>query len=722
METITDRSLRTSIDKPTTSDEPVQGNNCGSVSATRLPAWAMNPELVPPTLRPRVGYASQTAQLRDSKGQSMTARPSNVLAAANRAVVVGWSSMGLGHTARVFAPIQLAAEDGALRAGDVVVAHVPLPWGDEQKQISANATLNNFRIELQKKGIKVVFVRADKTVRADYIPPDSFLGKPGHSNNVAAMASFALQPYRNAPPPSRIEWDDLFEQTERLGERLDQTDLDRLPVARASDVLTQLEASASLSRINSPSVAMQKSNEQYGATGKSTAIPPLNVVVLTDMDPYLAKAACRADIRSVSQSNHANLFSLPGDDSAAALTLATESNRTLFIWSKAEHGAQKKHVHAEISTSRNTLSSFQPVARDMRENHNINEHTSKAEARSAVMRRFMTQGNLIDATSDTYKGEPGIFVKCSEPQNVVLLYTQALTKDYGRYILKKMEEGDPNYVNTMFVVCAPGSFRGGMNALQVGMFANAGIVMAGGFGTTSEAWYALEHGDYQGVINVRPVPFQREQETNANRMQTHFEERGKRRGAVVVSWDRDWPERLDEMVETGVAHPPTGDMRPFFSAVEARGSNAEHTKKLLFDQAAPTATEQKMNQVLAASRQDTVTKANFRLLTKVILPTLLTIAHNGGEIDEPFDYKMTQHGVTHSLKDLEALIETLEDHEDGGRLSQLLEVKISCSDIGIYKTDIIAALKKMKYKLASSRVADAKNLLAQLNESVSAGA
>jgi hypothetical protein len=208
MEAIIDSSLRTSIDKSTNSDEAAQQDGGGYVAATRLPAWAKDPELVPPTLRPRVWQSSPPTRLRDSKGQSMTARPSRVLAAANQVVIVGWSSMGLGHTGRVFAPIQLAVEDHTLRPEDVVIAHVPLPWGDEQKQISVNKTLNHFRIELQKKGIKVAFIRSDRTVRADYIGPNSFLGKPGHSNNVAAMASFALQPYRSAPPASSIEWDD----------------------------------------------------------------------------------------------------------------------------------------------------------------------------------------------------------------------------------------------------------------------------------------------------------------------------------------------------------------------------------------------------------------------------------------------------------------------------------------------------------------------------------
>lgn len=713
METITDRGLRTSIDETTNSDEPAQIDNSGSISATRLPAWAMDPELVPPTLRPRDWQPSQTRRLRDSKGQSMTVLRSKVLATANRAVVVGWSSMGLGHTGRAFAPIQLAAEDGTLRAGDVVIAYVPLPWGDEQKQLSANATLNNFRIELQKKGIKVAFVRADKTVRADYITHNSFLGKPGHSNNVAAMASFALQPYRSALPAASIEWDDVFEQTEALGEALHQTDLDRLPVATANDLLAQLQASANISRTVPTRIAIRDPNERSNAFDASTAKPPVDMVVLTDMDPYLAKAACRAEIPSVSQSNHANLFSLPSDDSTAALKVAAETNRTLFIWSKVEYGAPKGHLHAEISTSRNTLSSFKPTAKNVREHYNINEATSKEDARKAVTQRFLAQGTVIAAKSDAYNGEPGIFVRNREPQNIVLLYTQALTKEYGRHILKKMEEGDAHCAKTMFVVCAPGSFSGGVNALQVGMFANAGIVMAGGFGTTSEAWYALEHGNYQGVINVRPVPLQREQETNANRMQAHFEQGGSKGSLVVVSSDRDWAERLDQMVQIGVAQRPTGDMRQLFRAIEAEGSNAEHTKKLLFDEEQPTATEHKMNSVLTASKQDAVTKANFRLLTKVIVPTLLTIANNGGKIDGPFQYKITQNGATHTLKDLDAVIETLADDGYAGRLSQMLGVNISCSGIGIYKTDIVEALKKLKYKSDSARAIDAKNLLAQ---------
>jgi len=670
-------------------------------------------------LRRRVSPPSQAQPLRDSKGQSTTARPSKVLAAANQVVVVGWSSMGLGHTGRVFAPIQLAAEDGTLRAGDVVIAYVPQPWGDEQKQISANKTLNHFRVELQKKGIKVAFVQADKTVRADYIGPDSALGKPGHSNNVAAMASFALQPYQDAPPGASIEWDELFEQTESLGDSLDQAALDRLPVAAASDVLTRLQASVDLSHTKPKRIEMPDSNDRNNASHESTGKPPPRIAVLTDMDPYLAKAACRAEIRSVSQSNHANLFSLPIDDSPVALKVATESNRMLFVWSKVEYGAQHGHIHAEISTSRNTLSGFKPTAKSVRENYGIDEHTSKADARSAVIRLFLAKGYAIAAKSDDYNGEPGIFVGDREPQNVVLLYTQGLTKEYGRHILKKMEEQDPNYCNTMFVVCAPGSFNGGLNALQVGMFANAGIVTAGGFGTTSEASYALEHGDYQGAINLRPVPFQREQEANASRMQERFNTHGQGSEMVAVSTDDDWTDQLDKLVARGLAEVPTGDMSRFFDAIDAQGSNAEHTKKLLFAQEEPTPREVKMNAALAASRNDTPTKANFRLLVKVLLPTLATIANNGGKLDQPLQFKITRSGPIHHFDNVDDLIAALGDRQ---RLSKLLQIdELGDFNAGVYTSDIVEALRKMKSKQEKIRAMDAKNLIRGLNERVAAG-
>jgi hypothetical protein len=271
----------------------------------------------------------------------------------------------------------------------------------------------------------------------------------------------------------------------------------------------------------------------------------------------------------------------------------------------------------------------------------------------------------------------------------------------------------------MFVVCAPGSFNGGLNALQVGMFANAGIVMAGGFGTTSEAWYALEHGDYQGAINLRPVPFQREQEVNATRMQERFNTHVQGSEMVAVSTDDDWIDQLDKLVARGLAEAPTGDMSSLFKAIDAEGSNAEHAKKLLFNQGEPTPTERKMNEALAASASDASTKANFRLLVKVLLPLLGSIANNGGKLNEPLQFKMKSGGPMHHFDNVDDLIDALHDRE---RLSRLLQIEqLGDFDIGIYTGDIVAALEKMKSKAENIRVMDAKNLIRGLNERVAAG-
>lgn len=719
MGTITENNVgaATLLDVVREGDDPIKGDNNGSAAATSLPIWAVTEKFVPAILRP-TALSGPPRQHPVPKQQIAAALPSHTLRAAKQIVAVGWSSMGLGHTGRVFAPVLAAARDGTLAAGDVVIVHVPRPWGDEQKQLSANKTLNHFRETLEKKGIKVAFLRADKTVRADYLGANSVLGKPGHSNNVAAMASFALQPYRVVPPAARIDWDDLFTRTAALGDTLNQSALETLPVATAGDVINQLKASAASCEIADANAKLKEPMEANDSRVTPDANPPPTIAVLTDMDPYLADAAVKAGVRSVSQSNHANLFTLAEDDSPRARRTAMQANRTLFIWSKMEYGAEHGHVHAEISTDRNPLSGFKSTASAMKDDFNVAADTSKMDSRNAVCKKFLETGNRIDQPAGEYNGEPGIFVGNEEPENIVLLYVQGLTKDYGRHILAKMEARDPAYSKTMFVVCAPGSFTDGCNAFQVGMFANAGIVMAGGFGTTSEAWYALEHGDYQGLINIRPVPFQREQETNACRMREHFSASAETGDRVTVSSDDDWADLLDTMVAKGVAQPLTGDMRQFFKAIEAEGTNAEHTKKLLFEQEAPTLKERRMNSALAASRKDNVTKANFRLMTKVIVPTLCTIATNGGALDQPFHCKMTSKDDIHQFNDIDDLIATLRDKV---RLSKLLGIELDDADIGIYKNDFVDALVKMKSKQPHVRAMDAELLLRQLNEGVSAG-
>lgn len=710
MGTITESLPTTFVDKSPGSNNVHSVDSNERTSTLRpqppLPGWGEDHHLLPAVLRPREPPPSQSAQpAAAEKEGAAAARPSKVLAAARYAIVVGWSSMGLGHTARCFAPVLLAAEDGTLSAGDVVVVHVPLPWGNEQKQLSANKTLNDFRLSLQKKGIHVALIRTDKTVRADYIGPGSYVGKEGHSNNVAAAFGFAAQPYRKVPAPIGIEWDDLFARTAGMGESLDQAVLDTLPVVTANSLVAQLGASANLA--------------QSGPTQRSADSPIERkhpwIAVLTDMAPDLAKAAVNAKLWSVSQANHANLFTLPSDDSPQARRKATEANVPLCMWAHMEYPGR---INAEISVDRNTLSGFKDTARQMRERYKIDEQTSKADARKIITEAFLAQGRRIDSSSSEYNGEPGIFVCDGKPQNIVLLYVQELTKEYGRHILKKFEEQDSDYSKTMFVVCAPGSFSGGVNGVQCGMFAHAGFVMAGGFGTTSEAWRALEHGDYQGTINVRPVPFQREQETNANRMAEHFAATDGARQRVVVSTDHDWADQFDRIVQDGIARRPTGDMSHFFAAVETGRSNAEHTKKLLFNEEEPTPTERKMNIALADARRDNVSNATFRLLTKVLMPTLGTIRNNGGILDQPFEFLITRKDGVKKMGDIDELIKTLGDQ---GRLSDLLGVRVEHTDFGIYKDDIVEALEIMKTQSPHVRVMHAQVILRQLNEGLLAG-
>jgi hypothetical protein len=101
------------------------------------------------------------------------------------------------------------------------------------------------------------------------------------------------------------------------------------------------------------------------------------------------------------------------------------------------------------------------------------------------------------------------------------------------------------------------------------------------------------------------------------------------------------------------------------------------------------------------------------------LPALGAIANNGGKMNEPLQFKMNRNGPAHRFDDVDDLIAALNDRE---RLSKLLQIdELGDFESGIYTTDIISALKKMKWKAENVRVMDARNLIRGLNERVAAG-
>lgn len=665
------------------------------------PAWTHKSNLISPNI------ALEGISAREPKSPhteaTATSQPihSEILKDAKNVVVVGWSSMGLGHTGRSYNPVLLAVKEGKLKSGDAVVVHIPVSWGNEDKRLSATNSLRDFAKTLESQGIKVAFFRSDKTIRADYKGPDSYRGTAGHSDNEGALTSLALQPYRHVPSALEIRWDGQFETTRKLDKsKLAEKDLESVPMVTAYNLVGSL----------------RRTVDHSAANGGSKAP---DIIVLDDMDPGLAKAGVEhGATRVVSQSNHANLFALPASDTKEDLQKAVAENRTYFTWAKMQYGA-KEVLHSEISPLRNTLSGFAGTAANIqKEPFGITPQTSASDARVSVIKNFMDTGVRIPLNED-YKGSAGIFVadgKTAEnpPKNLVMLYVQELTSAYGKHIQERMTAKDPAFTDTMFVICAAKSFNADppINALQYGTFGNAGMVMAGGYGTTSEAWYAADHG-HQGLITVMPVPKQREQETNAQKLKDHLGDR------VTIAREGDWQDRFDEMVKNGTEQKLAGTMEYLFEAIATPGSNPEHTMKLMFGEAQPTDTEAKMNAVLTGLRDDPITRATARFNVKVLLPLLSTLRING-DLNQPFEFRMTAKDESRKFNTLDEVIETLQDKE---KLSGLIGVKLEGLALPelMNHADLMNILKDMKDLSAQDVQNLAADSLHALGNGVSAG-
>lgn len=628
---------------------------------------------------------------------------SQVLDEASNIVVIGWDSFGLGHTGRGFAPLYEAIKKPVLKSGDTVVFHIPTPWGDAAKRKSATAALNDIRNKLEENGINVLFFRSDKTVLTDY-KKGSDKQPGGQSDNAAGMQSIALQSRRPIPKAIEINWDRQHRKTRELRKRgLTDNDLKAVPVVTATNLIGSLKRSI--------------------ATGLALAPqPPLgapaprgpNIIVLDDMDPSLAKAAATLGVtRRVSQSNHANLFNLanPQDTDDVRISKLYD-DRSKFIWSKMQYGGPG-HIQAEISPYRNTLSGFVASAENIQTDYKITKDTLAKDARQKVIDKFMEDGKKIDLTQP-YAGAPGIFVaEGSMPTNLVSLYVQDMTPAYGEYIRKKMQNGDKDFCDTMFVVCNRDSFKPDCptNALQYGMFGTAGTVMAGGFGTTSEAWYAANRG-HQGVVTVRPAANQREQEANADQLVAAHP------NYVTRSTEENWKTQFDDLVRRSHAQPLEETMEYLFDAIANEDSNQRHTMELMFGMVEPSIRQQKMNDTLTALHRDLVSKAMRRTTAKVLVPLLSTLIVSGS-IKECFRFRMTAKSKEQNINGLRSVIDALRNKE---LLSKLIGVPTEHIDLEALGVEHAIRRLEPMLKLSRAQVrVEAQRFLDHLSDTVKAG-
>ncbi len=408
---------------------------------------------------------------------------------ANHLLVVSYSPTGGGHTGRTFSIIEQAMADGHLAKGDTVVFHCPPKWEGLERD-----DINQITGKLQKSGINVVFALADKTVYG-YLKPD------GSSDDARILQRFASYPKREISNNLDIRASGVLWTPEMAA-----------PAAAGQAPITPTQHiySKGAELTITAKHLMQSITEARGAAGKD------QIYVLTDMDPYLQKAAIKAGIppdHCLDQQNHAILLR----DGATA---AGPSTYGLLAKVLSASGGQISHIGLG---DRNTLLPIKALAESL----HITPETTRAQAKQIVVDKLHMEGKRIDLTQPYSKTAPGIMwppdLAPSDVKQVVYVYAHNNTPAIGEHIRQKIQEKDPSYTDKVFLFCGAAAV-GKYNAMHLAYLAEADGITTAGAGTTGEFAYLHRNADDQSSLLLLPIRGHNEQEANAEYIQHEFKD------------------------------------------------------------------------------------------------------------------------------------------------------------------------------------------------------
>jgi hypothetical protein len=465
---------------------------------------------------------------------------------AAKVVVLEYSSTGGGHTARSLDPLLMAASDQnpqrTLHKNDCVVVFAPPRWESDKDGGKVN-TLHQKADELRKAGVNVLIKQSDKSVTGLY-------QHNGDSDNVRMLQDFVYKPQRDAAKTPL--------STERITpERANK------PFATGA---------------GAPAKHLLKAVELAIGEGGLHKI-----AVLGDMAPFLQKAAAHLHGEfkgSVEIGNHQGLFVGDARDQLGDKDLA-------YLHKASGGGHADKLALVEYSEKVNVVRDLAPTMAQL----NIDGHTSKLQARNAVLHHLLDEGVRIE-TEPGVKARPGILVgdRIHKPDDVkamVYLYLNEYTQGTVDHIRQQMKDQPETYGHGLFAVCGKDAFKPEMsrdkpsNILQVMYAANADGVTNAGFGTTSEFAYMAHHPrDYAGKFIAFPVVNQHEQQANAAQLAAAMP--GKVTNATGPATTMH--AAIDGLVAERAAHPRRhldGDMKRLLDGAQSPVSGPQHAAGLI---------------------------------------------------------------------------------------------------------------------------------------------
>jgi hypothetical protein len=465
---------------------------------------------------------------------------------AKRVVMFEYSSTGGGHTARGLDPLL-----ASVKKGDVVVIMAPPGWPHDKG--NAQNTLRSYMQKMQDKGIPFIVKQADKTITGLYKPT-------GESDNAAMIADFVDKARR--PVGLGAQAVSVLASTyPKAGEPSSAMVLRKVDAFQAKNIVSQI----------------------LHASGGD----PQKLFLIGDMAPYAQKAAKALGVpeeNRVEIGNHQSMF-----DSSPAMLQMRGSKDMAYVFKAAGNNHVTKLALVDYNAEMNTVTALPEALRHP--DIGITPSTTKAAARKIALKYILehaAKNNLAPGAEVT----PGIIARegitADTAKSAVYLYVNDYTKGIAEHIKAKINEGHPDYQDTVFVLTAktawktPTSSAGSAgasgsasqapkalshpNILHLMYAANADGVTSAGFGTTSEFNY-LKHQGYAGKFVAVPVEHQHEQQANAVMLE------GQHAPGVIST--AHGIEGLKEQMDLLVANPTkTADLEGDMSSI-VRGSEAQ---------------------------------------------------------------------------------------------------------------------------------------------------
>ncbi|KTC86521.1 hypothetical protein [Legionella brunensis] len=537
---------------------------------------------------------------------------------ADKVLVVGYSPTGGGHTGRTFSIIEQALKDGHLHTNDAVIFHCPPKWENIDRP-----ELNRITNILQEKGIQVVFSVADKSVYG-------YLKKDGSSDDAKILDRFAHYPER-----SKNQNSDIIECGALWPSSQTENQSNLLPTQFIySEVMPDLTISAK-HLMQSLSKELQNKNDK--------------IYVLTDMDPYLQKAAIEVGVppqHCLDQQNH-------------AILLHDEKNflGSYALLAKVLSASGGKISHMELG-DKNTLSTVE----DLMSKLGISKDTSKEQAKKLVIDVLHCNGARIDLKKEYSSTKAGVMwpenLKPQDVKQVVYIYAHASTPAIGEHIRKKIESNDPNYTNKVFLFCGQGAIQGkNYNAMHMAYIAEADGITTAGAGTTGEFTYLHTKANDNSRLLVLPIHGHNEQKANAQFIANKFEQN------VLYEEKKDVLALVDQLVNLPLIPEPSPDkskMDVFFKAITDKETYSKQASEILFENVQHTQSET-LNEAEKAMRKDPGLRVNRRYI-KAVFQLLSQIEEK--DVKFPVKIQIKQDSPPKVFRNIDEIVEFFQKDEE----------------------------------------------------------